>query len=380
MNNTFNKEKEMIEIKDKDILYVPIISSINRDTNLYRLDVDGNVVRFVTFFSHHNDFRSLTILLPEANDGHYEIINNFVKNNPNVNIVWKDCFGKHAGEQRRDNDVIDMLNIYITFNAYRFDKIFFESQGLGMKLIDNYKPEKLVYWCPVCKIDDQHTRDFLEGYDDKNLKLFKYCGTTIFCAPMQVEKYKYSCKHIYYYSIMIDLSLGYFYGDNNFNSLDNFMSSSVINYINSENKTCYYLPYRLTDMGYKVDDVIDFINKSTEMDRKVDVFYTDPNNSHYFDDKKNINKFKENIFLTKISSSRFMHLSMLSNDLVIVPYFEDLDFINHAILWEMMYFKSKCKFVVSKEQYEANPYNIRSCDRCYYTDIDRVIAKMMKWD
>ena len=60
---------------------------------------------------------------------------------------------------------------------------------------------------------------------------------------------------------------------------------------------------------------------------------------------------------------------MLSCQNVIVPYFEDLDFINHALLWEMMSDKSQCQFGITKEQWDENPYDVKSCDRCFYIDL-----------
>ena len=63
---------------------------------------------------------------------------------------------------------------------------------------------------------------------------------------------------------------------------------------------------------------------------------------------------------------------MLSSEYVVVPYFEDLDFINHATLWEMMSSKARCQFAITKEQYDMNSYNMKSCDRCFYINTNNL--------
>ena len=98
---TIDKKFVDKHMQDKNILYVPIISSINRETNKYNLDSDGNVVRFITFFEHHKNFNTLTILLPKNNESH-DIVDRWVKDNDNIEIIWPDNFGKHAGEQRSE--------------------------------------------------------------------------------------------------------------------------------------------------------------------------------------------------------------------------------------------------------------------------------------
>ena len=107
---TIDKKFVDDHMQDKNILYIPIISSINRGTNKYNLDSDGNVVRFITFFEHHKNFKSLTILLPKNNESH-DIVDKWIKDNDNIKIIWSDNFGKHAGEQRSDSDVVSKMEM-----------------------------------------------------------------------------------------------------------------------------------------------------------------------------------------------------------------------------------------------------------------------------
>ena len=50
---TIDKKFVDDHMQDKNILYIPIISSINRETNKYNLDSDGNEE---VLFSKRNDY------------------------------------------------------------------------------------------------------------------------------------------------------------------------------------------------------------------------------------------------------------------------------------------------------------------------------------
>lgn len=360
----------------KNILYIPIISSINRETGRYNLDSDGNVVRFITFFSHHNTFNNLLIFLPD-NIESKELVMKYATENHRVNVSFLSSaayYGFHAGEQRSNMDIIKRMLNFAAYkvNTAKIDTIIFESQGLGCELIYKYyktvqsKLVDLIYWCPVCKLDENHTRSFLEGYDFQNEQLFENADFSIVESPLQLEKFskKYS---VYPYYQMVDRGISLFdYKPNKMlkNNIENNLTNS---------STVFYLPYRLTDEGYKVDKVISYINDVSKVmryeKRSVVVFYTDPNNSGYMNKIKK--KFNQDIVLIQIDTSRNTHFTMLSCTDVIVPYFEDLNFINHALLWEMMDEKgSKCNFAVTQDQWKMNPYNLQSCSRCFDIDIN----------
>lgn len=361
---TVDKQFVIEHTRDKNILYVPIISSINRKTGQYNLDSDGNVMRFITFFEHHNAFNHLALFLPTQNESH-DIVDSWAYDN-NVDIIWSDNFGQHAGDQRKDLEVVQemMRDIKDYVRENHVDIIIFESQGIGEELIDIECPieAELVYWCPVCKIDDAHTRSFLEGYDDINKRLFSACDWSIVESPMQVKKFSLPNTTIYPYWNMADRNLMYF------GYVSELGWKDTLKIVSKLNASVYYLPYRLTDEGYKIDDVISFINM--DVANNVLVYYTDPNNSGYMANIKS--KFNCNVHCIKVSSDRNSHYSMLSCSNVIVPYLEDLDFINHALLWEMMSDKSQCQFGITKEQWDENPYDVKSCDRCFYIDINNL--------
>lgn len=350
-------------ISNKSIVYVPIISSIDRDTGNYQLDADGNVARFVTFFIDNSNFSHLTMFLPSNNDGHMSILKNFINRvgEEKVELKFVDDFGIHAGEQRKSPSIVRKMYHNLVEELSIGDVLVVESQGLAEYMLKyDFTYNTIIYWCPVHKIDDNKTRDFLEGYDGMNIDLFTRCDCTIVCSPTQNTQVTSISgeDHVLYYPKMIDLDTGLFNGE----------EWDINEQINVENVTkniiyqnAYYIPYRLTDMGYKIDKVVDMINSDKRGD--IDVYFTDPNNSHQFD--VDIWHFNDNVKLHKISSSRAMHLAMLQEQ-VTVPYFEDLDFINHATLWEMLNHKSKCNIVITEEQWNLNPYGLKSNERVFY--------------
>ncbi len=367
-----NKQYVDEHIQDTRILYVPIVSSINRKTNQYNLDTDGNVARFITFFEAHKNFSELYVILPLNNESH-SMIEEWEKDYTNIHILWSENFGKHAGEQRKDETVVNNMfsdiKSIIDNKAYDIDLLMFESQGIGLKLMDCNDLGKIetVYWCPVCKIDDNHTRSFLEGYDKTNTKLFDFADWSIVESPMQVEKFgsKTGYPYVYPYYKMSDRNLKYF------NYLTEFQLKDSIKWLKRAGYSIYYLPYRITDEGYKLESVIKFINH--DVSDKVIVYYTDPNNSGYMEELKD--KFNDNIELVKFYTYKSCHFTMLSCEEVIVPYFEDLDFVNHALLWEMMSPRSNCQFAITKEQWDKDKkseYNLKLCDRCFYIDIENI--------
>src|SRR5574344_47194 len=101
--------------KNKNILYIPIISMQDRKTGLYNLSGDGNVNRFITTFSHNNSFNNLTIYLPKNHIvGSEKYLNQFKDKFKNINFVYSEFFGNHASEQRKNSLLVN--NIILSIN------------------------------------------------------------------------------------------------------------------------------------------------------------------------------------------------------------------------------------------------------------------------
>jgi len=331
-------------IKNKDILYIPIISCINRDTNEYNLAADGNVNRFITTFLKCDSYRTLTIVLPYRHIfGSEEFIIKF--KNPRVNIIWSNNFGIHAGEQRNNDEIVNRM--FLEIANIKYDICIFESQKLGLKLINNVKDKKFVFWNPVSKTDKK-TRIFLEGYDEINANIYNKVNYMIVASPDQIEYYSKLSPNfdkIIYLDKLIDRDLDIF---------DYEIDNDILNKFKNIDKKIFYLPFRLTDEGYKFDKVIEYLKN---VDKDYIVLYTDPNNSHIID---NMPYEIFNNFI-KVSSDRDTYYTILDYIPCTILYFEDLEFINHAAIHEFM--SSKCKANIILYNQNNNPYNINSCSR-----------------
>ena len=337
------KEFEEI-IKNRSILYIPIISCINRDTGEYNLSADGNVNRFITTFSYCNTYKKLTIILPEKHiKGSEEFLNKFKTNK--IDFIYCKNFGIHAGEQRNDDKVVN--SIFNEIKYIDFDICIFEGQKLGWKFLnteyDNIVDKKFIFWNPVSKTKDK-TRIFLEGYEEINQNIIKYSNYMIIASPDQYEYYKEYESKLIYLDKLIDRDLHIFNYEVNNDILNKF----------KDNKNIFYLPFRLSDEGYKFDKVLNYLSNIKE---DFIVLYTDPNNSHIID---NLDiDFKDKFI--KVSSDRNTYYTILDYLKCTILYFEDLEFINHAAIHEFM--NNKCKANIILYNQTKNPYNVNNCKR-----------------
>ena len=339
-------------ISGKRILCVPIVSSINRMTDKYKLDCDGNINRIVTAFSHANSFKELTIFLPidyESKD----ILDYFVKKNKNkINLIYTPYFGRHAGEQRSKPECFEKT-LELIENEYidNYDYIFVESQYLGNALISNGYRDKLIFWNNVCEIEVDgyiKSRNFMQGYNNLNRNLVRNCAYTICVSPETTDYWKTfmldegnSETRILNCPYLIDRDLSYF---------NYHVDTELKEYVNSVKASGYeiiYLPYRLTDEGYQMDKVIKFINDYC-ITHKVAVFYSDPNDSHYLEQVKT--KLNKDIKYVKVSTDRGIYYTLLDCTNVIIPYFEDIAFVNHASIHEMFNHQADCIVVLDISQ------------------------------
>lgn len=351
IKETFSKLNSII--KGKKIVCVPIVSSINRTTNEYKLDCDGNINRIVTTFSHANDFKELIIFLPDNHES-MNILKEFKeKNNGRVHFRYTSYFGKHASEQRSKPECYSNTLRLVKKYFYNYDYIFIESQYLANNLILDGYNDKLIFYNNVCEIElDGFTksRSFTVGYDKLNKYLVGNCKYTI-CVSPETTKYWQSFieqqgilnKLIINCPYLIDRNLSYF----NY-TLDRELEK-FINELQSNRFTIIYLPYRLTDEGYQIDKVIDYINTEFPL-KKIAILFSDPNDSGYIENIKE--KFNQNqsIKYLKVSTNRNTYYTLLDSKNIIIPYFEDIAFVNHASIHEMFDKRSNCLIVLDKTQ------------------------------
>ena len=331
-------------LEGQNVVYVPIISCINRDTDEYDLSADGNVNRFITTFSLCDSYKKLTILLPAKHvEGSERIIEEFAKDK-NVTIIWCDDFGKHAKDQRVNDIVVNAIRqkIDLLENYDELDYCIFESQKLGLQLA-KYCPFDLIWWNPVSATDIK-SRDFLEGYEFINDELMRISNWVLLASPDQIKYYSGYKDKVLLIDRLIDRDLSYFdYKPDR---------DILVKYVDFRKK--YFLPYRLTDQGYKFDKVLEYLksDKSNWI-----TLYTDPNNSHVIE---NLEPELKDRFI-KVSSKRDTYYTILDYANVVIPYFEDLEFINHASIWEFMHDKANCKVILQGPP--NDPYGIYKSDK-----------------
>lgn len=378
------------KIKGKNVLVIPIVSSIDRKTGKYNLEADGNINRIITTFSYCDSYNTLKFILPKKRRiVPNSIIDRFLNsiNNDGVlrfTIHYSDNFGIHAGEQRVNKEVFNALYDEIKDELYKYDYIFIESQCLAKKLIDKGYANKIIFWNYTCEfIDDgvyytgiEKSRSFLKGFDAINRYIMEHDNMTILASPEQV--YYYTCyfgkdyvnKYTMYIPVFIDRDLPIFseYAKNE--TLEDELKS----YNEGNDATYYiYLPYRLTDEGYDIDRVIKFISYVNKIRKKYKnksslyILYGDPNNSGYMEKIKPY--IDDDVKLKQVPIDRDTYYTLLDSDLhVMIPYFEDIEYINHASIQEFVSDKAKCQIILTPHEAINKssiglPYNLGDCPR-----------------
>lgn len=349
-------------IKGKNVLCVPIISSIDRQTGEYKLDADGNINRIITTFWHADTFNKLYLVLPKKHvKGSEKYIEQWIDekstNQNSIEIIWANSFGIHAGEQRSNYFVIKNLEAELHYYVYGnlVDVYMIESQGLLQDIfpyvVGNYN-RNIIFWNYTCTTNNK-TRSFLNGYKEINEELFLGCDKTIMASPEQVEYFNSvtgtsSSKLMYIPTFMDrDIHIFDYVRDKELNDI-------LVNRHKNFYTKFFYLPYRMTDEGYKMKEVIEYINEYNSSDKVV--IYSDPNNSGYMESIKD--EFEHHVTFMKVSTSRDIYYTILDCDAgIVIPYFEDIAYINHASIQEFVHPNVKCTILL-KEYDTKDPYGL----------------------
>lgn len=357
-------------ISGSRILCVPIISSINRETGEYKLDADGNINRIITTFWNFDDFKSLTLILPSKHvAGSEKYVEEWVKmkSSPEheIKVLWSDAFGIHAGEQRCNYFVVTSMTrfIYENVNLEEINVAFLESQGLILQLSSRLL-NNTVFWNYTCQTNKK-TRSFLNGYKEINELLFRECPMTLMASPEQLDYFTETPgtdpDSLAYLPIFMDLDIPIFKYDN----AD--IVENTLNKYRHDGYMIFYLPYRLTDEGYQMNEVIKYINEYDALKKLI--VYSDPNNSHFMEKLFIDKKFNDNVEKMRVPTDRNTYYTILNTDAMIdIPYFEDIAYINHASVQEFLD-DNRCKCYIILKKFDVdNPYNVNACKRVHYID------------
>jgi len=339
-----------ILLTNKKVLYIPIYSCFDYNTKKLNFKSDGNVNRFLTTFSNINSYKSIDVLCPESGNDINWFYNSFYSiTNCNCKIIPSKYIIESAKVQR---DISFARNILNEVNLEDYDLVIAEGQYVVLELLDHYKLLDVIYWCPVCAIENK-TRDFLEPNKALDKYIFSRVEYTIVASDAQV-KYIQSLRrnngvrftNIIFIETLIDRNLDIF----DYEKKD-FIIEAINNY-NKENKyKIVYLPFRLTDKGYKFDMIIDILAYS--YNQNVAVLYSNPNNCDVLSLVKGKPAYEQYIktHFIKVSLDRDTYYTILDYVDCYIPYFEDTDFINHAAVSEFETSK-KCKIIKKPEEFK----------------------------
>ena len=359
----YNKLSELI--KNKSILYIPIYSCFDYQTGNLNFKADGNINRFLSTFMCCNVYSKLDILTPDkGNDKEWfdNICKTYLRN---CTLISCPLIVKSAKVERSiefSYKIIDFLKTNnIDINSYNY--IICEAQHVFLRLYNmvSYNlflrsydigiQDKLIYWCPVCATDNK-TRDFLEPYKEIDKFIFSIANNVIVASKDQVDFYHKNnfSGNLIQIESLINRNLPFF---------DYKENQEIINLFNKyKDVNKFYFPFRLTDKGYQTQEIIDYLY-STEYksNRTFKVFYSNPNECDIYQFANNDSYKKlwiDNNFI-KVSKDRETYYTIIDKCNVIIPYFEDLDFIRHAAIDEFKY--GNCIVVNSLEEFKKLKQN-----------------------
>lgn len=326
--NEYNKLNKLL--KNKKILYIPIYSCFNYQTFKLNFKADGNINRFLSTFINCNSYKSITIFEPidgVDKDWFDDVCHTYLND---CKLIECNLIEKSAKVERSIKfsfDIIDFIKENnIDLNS--FDYIICEAQHLFLRFYNSEFKDKLIYWCPVCATNDK-TRDFLEPYKEIEKYIFSISKIVILASNDQVNFFNTIINHGECIQInkMIDRKLPIF---------DYEVNNKIIEYIKSfNNDKNIFLPFRLTDMGYCTQEIIDFLYNEYKS-KNYKVFYSNPNNCDIYRFANNDNNKKAflDTYFIEVPKNREVFYSIIDYCNVIIPYFEDLDFIAHSSIFE----------------------------------------------
>lgn len=310
-------------VRGKDVIVVPVVSAIDRISCDWKLDNDGNVNRVIAMFDRVYMERSVNVILPECDE--HNIIDRWAERGLAREVTYvKYAHGQHAKDQRVNASEMHKI---LRRKIRPGNIVFVESQSLAQMLLKDGDVD-IVYVLPVSSACGK-TRSFTVGYEKIDREIMKGARASVVCGSDQVTE---------------------------FSDVPNLLFCPVLsNGIDIEveeghsAKHVFYLPWRLTDEGYKLDKVIDGINAvKNEFDV---VVYTDPNNSMV--------ELPPQWNAVKGSSARGEYYKMLRDPNVTVVYLEDLNFVNHAALWELCDPTARCEVIID-DGVDLGEYGIKN--------------------
>ena len=326
--------------KNKKICYIPIYSCFDYKTERLNFKADGNINRFLTVFNNVNKYKSIDIFCPIDGNNIDWFESSIDKIFHNYNLIKTDLIRKSAKIERSQEFAREIKKI-VNFSVYDF--IIVEGQHVYLELEDKGYYDKLVYWCPVCATLDK-TRDFLEPFKELDKYLLSHSKYVILASKDQVKYIKTLNHHkVYQLETLIDPTLDIF----SYN-----INQSIIDKISSYKCKIVYLPFRLTDKGYKTKEILDILYSNFKDGNHIRIIYSNPNECDIY---QFTNDSYMKLWLSnnseQVSKDRDTYYTIINHCEVIIPYLEDTDFINHAAIYEFK--KGKCILCKSIKSFKS---------------------------
>lgn len=264
----------------------------------------------------------------------------------NLEYVGSKAFSGGAKKQRSSDFSTEIISEFKD-KILAADVVIVESQPLFMLFLAEKNTVvwngKLVYWCPVCATSKK-SRSFLEASRDIDRLCFTNADHVIVATEEQAE-YVEECgipnAEVTVLNEFIDRSLPMF--------KDYSIDEEALSIINNEldaGKMCLYLPFRLSDEGYKIWETLDLVHPLVASGQLV-LFAPNVNGASIDELVKlcrssgsALNDDDLKMVLSSIrpiSSSRDTYYTLIDHcPSLVIPYFEDWKFVMHAAVDELI--------------------------------------------
>jgi len=331
-------------IQDKVVSHIPIYSMFDHSTKMINLNCDGNINRWLTRFYKSKNWKHLDVYGPKSEISiNYDALKEKLGYFNDFSYVEVDAIKTNAGRQRSKEFVTDFFSEVDESKFLQSDVIICEGQEIILHLLEMKKQKnldfKLIYWCPLCNTNYKQ-KEFLIKDKPVNEHIFREVDYTIIVGKDQIQYLK-ECgipkEKVIFDPEMMDRNLPFFQYEK---------QDAVVNELKKHEKVVY-LPFRLSDEGYQFWNIVDVVK---DLDDKRVAIYC-PNVNSASDEelvkmcKMHLSSLSEKEILDvihkmlPISSQRDVFYSVLDNcDNVVIPYFEDTDFVPHVAVDEMMHY------------------------------------------
>lgn len=320
------------ELKQKEVLFIPVFSMRSYETGKYKLNCDGNMARVLSMIYNSGvKCAYITIPMPKnLDETDFANLKLKLKNkgmDKYVKFLSNSGYGENAKATRHSKNILKSIR------PADYDVIVTEPQMVTYDLIHKHYLGKLIYWCVASQ--------------------------TISYSPWFTEEFRFIDKEIAANiptACATDTQVQYLEG---LSYKDEFYNSEF-----SDMKIIFF-PFRLSDPSYKFDTLKEMVKKlKSEGIKNFQVIVTDPNQSGDFSNTPEI---------LLVPSNAALYISILKGK-PIIPYFENANEIKHISIEEMAMYK--CEIVCYDNNEIPKGDNVHTVinDREFYLKLKSLLS------